>query len=150
MNARSLDDIIAKAIPMLPGDCKRSKSKKEWMREEAKKRIIQWAANELMAWSMNNALSKASAMGIDALSPLPIDPDLKAAIDESRNDKDLMKGGTVNGDTIAMVGDDPNRREMHDTPEDRHLAVYPGFTGWITREVEIPKFIKSNDTPPTT
>jgi len=43
MNTQALDEIIARMIPILPGDCKRSKAKKEWMRQEARERLIAWA-----------------------------------------------------------------------------------------------------------
>jgi hypothetical protein len=47
MDLQELDEIIAKLCPTLPGDCKRSKQKKEWMRQQARERLIKWASPKL-------------------------------------------------------------------------------------------------------
>lgn len=82
MNTQALDEIIARMIPILPGDCKRSKSKKEWMRQEARERLIAWA---LAAGAIYYRL---------------------------RIDPQPQTGGTVSGPILAVVGtDNPDRKE---------------------------------------
>lgn len=82
MNTQALDEIIARMIPILPGDCKRSKAKKEWMRQGARERLIAWA---LAAGAIYYRL---------------------------RIDPQPQTGGTVSGPILAVVGTGiPDRNE---------------------------------------
>lgn len=126
MDTRSLDDIIAKAIPMLPGDCKRSKSKKEWMREEAKKRIIQWA--ELYVKAMRD--------NIKITLPDPATQDTNRTIT-------FASGGTIS-----------NPFERHDVKDRPQKIIPKEVVDQLIKDSQSlrdmsNKFI-SDDTPPTT
>jgi len=98
MNTQALDEIIARMIPILPGDCKRSKAKKEWMRQEARERLIAWA---LAAGAIYYRL---------------------------RIDPQPQTGGTVSGPILAVVGADGPDREEEIIPADKFksgILQYP-------------------------
>ena len=81
----TIDEIIEKAIPFAPSDCKRIRAKKEWLRQETKTRLEEYMQSVI-------AGVKLSMIQYNPIPPHP-------------------SGGVVFGPQIALVGDDPGRKE---------------------------------------
>jgi len=75
----TIDEIIEKAIPFAPSDCKRIRAKKEWLREETKTRISQYIQLMLAAHQLSSGNN-----------PIPPHP----------------SGGVIFGPQMATTGND--------------------------------------------